>query len=497
MNEKKRWLVSLAVIAAVVITSAAIIFSNHPALVDIPRRLPVTAISDGSGGVIVTWHKDSRIYTQRINHSGQPQWGIEGVLVAECPSGSGLSLTSDSLDGVILSWQDNSSRPDSHNDPAFFDPVPFYCQRINADGEILWSDSPVSTGKSRQIVPDGNGGIILAWNNYSTYYKGLQDDYLRLQKIAPDGRRLWGDEGILVVASSPFRPVTEEDVAAGTKGKSTRSRPTYEGTHYIVSDGAGGVFVFWDEEIATREQKIYAQRIEGKGNYVWPERVTVAEEPLHSAASDGKGGAIVKTPEGTTYSRIGKIGTPLAVHINGDGELLETEEYDPTAVSMSDGTGGSFSLRIEEDPPYGPPQERRYIPWIQRLDASGQPLWEEEKRVLPSDEQPYGNLKYLADGSGGVIITWGLEKEVMVYSDIRARKLDTDGEVQWGEAGIPVFEIPDTGYQKVDAVLGDGSGGAIIIAVLGESAIRGDMAYAQRLDENGNRLWGGGIRIDR
>jgi len=508
MSNKKRWLISLGVIAIVVAVSAVIIVGTR-VFPDYSGTPGVAAVTDGSGGVIVAWHEDNSIYSQRIDSSGQLRWGEEGVLVAECPpgsslsliltgsSGSGLTLISDDLGGAILTWSDTSGHPDDLDDPAFYEPLPFYCRRIRANGELMWSDSPVSTGKNRQIISDGNGGAVIAWNSYSVYYRGLQDDYLRLQKIAPDGSRLWGEEGILVVASSPFRPLTEEEKAAGIKGTSTRSRPTYMGNHQIVGDDAGGVFVFWDEEIATLDHKVFAQRLDAEGNYVWLERVTVARQPLQSAESYGTGGAIVYTPKGTEYSGIGTVGIPLAVHIGTGGEILESEWYNPDVLTVSDGAGGSFSIRVEEIPPYGDPRERLYIPWIRKLKASGVPIWESEKRALPDNGKKYGNIEYLPDGVGGIVIVWDTLKESVAYSDIRARKLDAAGEVQWSEQGVRVFDIPNIRYQKIDNTINDSSGGAIIVAMLGKSAIRGDMIYIQRLDGNGNRLWEGGIRINR
>ena len=499
MIEKKRWLVSLAVIAAVVVSSAAIIYSKHVGPVNTSRSLSVTAISDGSGGVIVIWQKDSRIYGQRVSNSGEPQWGVEGLLIAECPPGSGLSLITDSLGGAIITWDDKSVRPKDRDDPAYFDPIRFYSQRISTNGEFLWKDAVIAPGDTGLYgdsfpigIADGTGGAIFVWNNYKTYFRALHDDFLRLQKFAPDGTRLWGDEGRLLVSSSPWRPITEEEKAAGIGGTINRSGPTYAGTHDIVNDGAGGCIVIWEEEEVERSSYgVYAQRLDNSGNPAWSQRVTVGigRYQYNSLASDGSGGAVLALSYGDNRMA-------LQQYIGSNGELLGKKYYNPAIITMSDGTGGSFSIRIEEDPRYGPPQERRYIPWIQRLDASEQPLWE-EKRVLPTDEQPYDNLKYLADGTGGVIITWCLQKESVAYSNIRMRKLDADGELRWGEEGVPVFDIPDARYQKVVEILSDGSGGAIIVAVLGNNAIRGDMVYTQRLDKNGNCLWGNGIRIDR
>jgi len=488
-TEKKRWPLTLVIIAAVVIVSAAIIYGYR----DAPGRLPVSAVSDGSGGAIVAWQNDKGIYAQSIDPSGQIRWQAGGVLVTTRPTGSGFTLTPDSLGGAIITWNDHSGIPDNRNDPAYYDPVPFRAQRISAGGELLWSDTLVSAGRNREVIPDGTGGAIFAWNGYQTYHRGLHDDYLRLQKIAPDGSRLWGDEGILAVRSSPFRPVTPEEAASGIKGTSTRSRPTYEGKHAIVSDGAGGVIVLWQEDTGSEDDRVCAQRLDGEGNYVWPDRVATAATGLLSAASDGEGGAIIRTPEGTVYSGIVQVGVPLIVHIDGDGELLETMEYSPDVLTVSDGLGGSYHIRVEERVTY-PPRTLHYTHYIQRFDGSGQAVWPE--KLLFSEEMNVSEVEYIADGTGGVIVIWQSQKAYLPH-DILALRLDAGGSIRWGGEGTPAFNLPDIKYQAVAAAFGDGSGGTTVVAVVGKGALSGDMVYAQRLDTSGNRLWGGGIRIER
>jgi hypothetical protein len=263
-SKSKRWPIALIIIAVVVIASAAIIYGYR----DTPGSLPVNTVGDGSNGVIAVWQKDEGIYAQRVDLSGQIQWQRGGVLICECPPGSGFDLQPDGQGGAIITWNDLSDISDDHDTPTYFDPVPFQAQRISAGGELLWSNTLISAGRKWQVVPDGTGGAIFAWDGYQTYYKALHDDYLYLQKIAPDGTRPWGDSGLLVVVSSPFREVTSEETAGGVKGIATRSRPTYEGTHFIVTDSAGGVIVLWEEDTGGEDDRVYAQRLDGEGNYV-------------------------------------------------------------------------------------------------------------------------------------------------------------------------------------------------------------------------------------
>jgi hypothetical protein len=485
MISKHRWLVSLVITAIVVAISAVIICNNQVFPAGSSGGTGVVAVSDNSGGVIVVVHKDNTIYAQHIDSTGQAQWGEEGLFIAECPSGSSLTMIEDGLGGAILSWYDTSSHPDDHDDPMYFEPNPFYCRRITHDGQVIWSNEPVSSGRERFVIPDGTGGAVIAWDNYSVYYRGLWDNNLRLQKISPDGNYLWGDKGLLVVSSSPFRPLTDEDKAAGIKGTYTRSRPTYLGYHCIVVDDSGGVFVIWNEEDTAGEIEIYVQRLDSNGKYTWPEKISAGKGFIKSAESDDEGGVIIRTSDEAD----------LEIHVNAEGDLLDIKRLDLSKLVIDDGTGGSFNIRIEEDPPYGDPRERLRIYWIKRLDSSGQPVWEERK-ALPDDGRKYDYIHYTPDGNGGVIVTRVLEKASGIYTDARARKLDPNGNIVWDEQDIPVFDVPDIVYQRIDSVFSDRSGGVIVVGILGESAVRGDMVYVQRLDAEGNRVWGGGIRID-
>jgi hypothetical protein len=486
VREKKRWPGALVIIAVVVIASAVMIYSFH----DAPGGLPMSAISDGSNGVIVTWHDKDGIYTQRVDSSGQVVWQQGGVLVCDCPSISGFTLSPDGQGGAIVTWGDESVRPDDRDDPVFFDPIPFYAHRISASGKVLWSDLPVSTGKDWDVVADVDGGALIAWNEYSVYHKGLQDDYLRVQKIAPDGSRLWGEDGILVIASSQYRPLTEEEIARGVKGTITRSRPTYEGIHDIVSDGAGGTIVIWEEETEGGEHMVYARRFDAEGNTAWPERILAAYGSYYSgsATSDGSGGmffAFNQSDTGATYRQ----------HVHGDGGLLETGAYSPG--SLNDGLGGFIQVRIDAEPTNIPPWEKHSLLFVRRFDGKERPVYPDKLVLSMPERRQIHDLDYAADGTGGIVLAWQTSKENVPYGGILAQRLDAKGNICWGEVGITVFPAPELNYQGGAVVIADGSGNVIIVAAAGRSAVNGDMVYAQRLDKDGNRLWDGGIRIDR
>ncbi|MDD5537390.1 MAG: hypothetical protein PHF12_00310 [Candidatus Omnitrophica bacterium] len=499
VNQQRRWLLALIIIAAVIIASAGIALSYR----DKPGSIPMRAISDGSGGTIVAWQEERGIYIQHIDASGKHLWQEGGITVTEAgikldpfaPSRTSFSLIADGSGGVIITWDDRYKMPTDRNDPAFFNPIPFHSQRISSAGELLWNNTELAAGGAGLyggsfpvVVADGTGGAIFAWNAYATAYRALHNDFLRLQRLAPDGNRLWGEQGKLLVSSSPYRPLTEDEKTAGIKGTVIRSYPTYAGAHDIVSDGAGGVIVIWEEEGEHNANLVYAQRLDSDGRIAWNEKVIVGTHYQdNSMHSDGSGGAILAA----TYLDTGVM---YQQHIGSDGALLEKKDYFPDMIS--DGFGGSYRVRVAPEPSSGPPAQRRMILYVQRINPAVSSFWPEKQVLATEPRYQIGNLEYAADGTGGIILLWQFQKEFVAYGGTFAQKVDGEGNTRWGETGIPVFNEPNK-YQANGTIISDGSGGAIVIAVAGNNALGGDMVYAQRLDAEGNRLWGDGIRLDR
>lgn len=487
---KKRWPIALAIIAAVVIASAAIIYSYR----DAPGRIPITAVSSGSGDTLVAWKDSSGIYAQRLNASGQPLWEEDGVVIARTPPEKSYQWVSDGTGGAIFTWYD---RPD---EPLFYEPRTFYAQRIGKSGELLWGDGvAIGSGlNAPQVIPDSSGGAVFAWNGYIQFYKGLHQDILTLNKVDESGSLQWGSEGIIVATSTPYHELTEEDIAAGIKGTWTRSWPTYSGQFAAVYDDAGGVIVIWEDEVTTRTEAVYAQRYDERGEATWPEKVKVADSGLASAESSVTDEAIIKTTGDDRYSSgIGPVEVPQMVFLSAEGEILSSRPYDASAWYIDDGSGGFFKIWTERDPPSGPPWEGRTLLYVQREDANGKDLWPEILVVNPGKNEQITELESIADGKGGVIIAWRLSKDQAPLGGIMAQRIDANGELRWGEEGIPVFGSSRIRFQGIADVLGDGSGGATVIAAVGTGALSGDMVYAQKLDADGNHLWEEGIMINR
>lgn len=227
-------------------------------------------ISDGSGSAIIAW-TDARggattdVYAQRINSSGAVQWTANGVALCTATGDqNGQVMVTDGSGGAIVGWADNRVVYD------------IYAQRINSAGTAQWTANGVAictaTGQqaSPVIASDGSGGAILTWADARS---GTNDIYA--QRVNSSGAPQWtgNGTGVCVVSGSQADPA-------------------------IVSDGAGGAIIAWDDNRAAGSFDIYAQRLNSAGGAQWIFNGTAlcsatGDQVLPALAPDGTNGAIV------------------------------------------------------------------------------------------------------------------------------------------------------------------------------------------------------------
>ena len=134
-------------------------------------------IPDGFGGAIITWEDErsgnSDIYAQRVDENGMPQWTADGVAV--CTTGDDQvmpRITPDGSGGAIIAWTDYSISYDS---------IYVYAQRVDANGVMQWVEGGVAVAGfvtvflppyyfNIEIASDGAGGAIITWTNDDDYF---------------------------------------------------------------------------------------------------------------------------------------------------------------------------------------------------------------------------------------------------------------------------------------------------------------------------------------
>ncbi len=194
---------------------------------------------DGANGVIIAW-TDTRmgfgdIYAQRYNSAGQAQWTLNGTAI--CNEGGGQTtpkICSDGQGGAILAWCD------------FRTLGAIYMQRINNQGTSLWASNGISVYtmsgslEDLQIVPDGNGGAIIACIDDNSIFT------LVTQRLDSTGTKLWTTGGVSVFESTSIIS-----------------------NLVIADDGTGGVVLVWTDDRIDLEPDLYAQRVDSSGTPVW------------------------------------------------------------------------------------------------------------------------------------------------------------------------------------------------------------------------------------
>jgi hypothetical protein len=506
VNKQRRWPLAIGIIATVIILSSMMVYTNR---LNSANRISLQAVSDGRGGIIALWQKGRQMHSQRIDTSGKAAWGVKGTLISDRFTPSTLSwqlqtsLIPDINGGAVATWDDRSSLSNDPNDPANFSSLPVYSQRLNADGAPLWGDG-ISTGTTQKIgntltqpISTGDGGIVFVYDDFKVAYKALHDDYFYLQKVSPEGLPLWGEKGVLLYSSPPFRPVTIEDQARGEKGTWTRDEEISL-KFSVMSDQAGGAMLVRREEKPGQDiMTIYAQRYDAGGKPVWGEngiQVSSAPNMDFQAVSDGSGGILVVNDSNNQM---------VIQRISADGDLL----WSPSGVVIPPSGYYSYNSQIIVYSPGSP-----IIFWGKlmvggligqdnavRLNAEGNIIWQRTSFITPGPHQQDHQLSFFSDRNF-LYLAWCLSEYDFYQtgaSQIIVQKMDGEGNLMWGEKGIVALPDGKLKYQSAPRIVSDGAGGAIVLGIVGRSILQGDTICAQRLDSSGKLLWGQGIKIYR
>ena len=242
-----------------------------PILAGPGAQLLAEVVTSGAGGVFV-WRgsrssdHEASIYAQRVDARGNPMWGPSGVLVDDgaAPDAHPVSIP-DGRGGVIVAWESG----------------PIYAQRLDASGRLLWGDDGIALstadGSAPAIVPDGDGGVILAWQTESRENEASD---VRAQSVHASGALRWGADGIAVCQASG----AQTEVAA-------------------TQAAAGGAIVMWRDARNDPFGDLYAQRVDSSGTVLWRvDGIVASNAPGFQSAltirSDGFGGAVATWTDG-------------------------------------------------------------------------------------------------------------------------------------------------------------------------------------------------------
>jgi len=346
------------------------------------------------------------------------------------------SVTDDSSGGALIAYRVDES-PDGQD---------IRILRISHQGDSVWN-KVVFAGEGKRctvnkLLADNQGNSIVAWsvsvpdNKREGFYKF---DHFVLAKVDSEGKVLWQKDLNVEVT-------------------------------YITTDGLGGVVVVWQNQ-----DDFYFKRIDANGSTVWETSIIGTGSNLQLASN--KDGSILVLWDNLLNNSfvVRKLGVngkivwgDKGVQINYFASPLQ---YQPQIVS--DGIGGVIVSWAEASPEG---KMRNIV--VLRMDSDGNLLWRSPLRYLSSTV--HHGTRLVSDGSGGAIVFWEDHRQGMA---IYAQKIDSEGQPQWQENGIPLYaDLPSTSPEF--EAISDGSGGAIVAVRNGNGSLS-----VQKLDAAGNKLW--------
>ncbi len=369
-------------------------------------------------------------------------------------------ILDDGSGGAFIAWKDNrnwATGPD------------IYVQHMDSLGYALWTTNGAivcneATDQSTPgLVTDMAGGLIVCWSDRRT---GIDRD-VYVQRIGPGGNRLWSLQGLPVA------------------NKSNR-----EHNEKIISDGAGGAIIAWEEQDSvTAMWNVCAQRVNASGQRLWnvngvPVCNVTGNRINVKLQKDGKGGAFIIWQD----ARNGVDYAIYAQHMDATGNYL----WSPAGVMVTDATGDQINPKLDPDSSSG----GIYVSWVdkrtyidydiyaQRIDSLGNKLWQTHGNPVCVTSANQSAIDIFSNSkSNGLIVCWK-DNRGGDY-DIYAQRLTPTGTAAWPLNGIVVS---NANYDQLNPnITGDGNGG-VIITFQDSSSGPWDIK-AQRITNAGTTVW--------
>ena len=323
----------------------------------------VTTTSDD---IFVAWfsnppgRQNYDLRMQRFDARGNPQWEENGRVISDHKSNSWISdfaFAKDADENLIVALQD--MRDGNSN---------LYAYKFTQDGDPPWGKDGIKLTDTEGFV--GPFPSVVATPDYIILVWGQDESdvmQLRLQKLTPDGKKLWGDDGLLMPGQS-------------------------EAVSYMravmIPGGDDEIILVYGEVKDPRSQMmaVYAQKLDKDGNSLWNDGQPVLlheSVPFYTSpdvVSDGAGGAYVGWYTTDLMS--------FVQHLDADGQLLMPAGGAPVAAS---GQNLQLAPRLQFDPD----KARLYVFWIatdrnqnkkglkaQAMSATGDLLWGDDGLTL-------------------------------------------------------------------------------------------------------------------
>ncbi len=327
-----------------------------------------------------------------------------------------------------------------------------FVQRVTAWGGVAagWPAGGLqaATGSTQQfvkIVSDGAGGVYVAWREDSPDFGNIYVQRLTGAGAIAAG---WPAAGVAVCTATGVQDAPR-----------------------VVTDGAGGVFVAW-EDARSGTKDIYLSRVTSTGALAagWPANglgvctVASAQSGLQ-IASDGAGGAYLVWTDLRSVDQdifVQRVLPSSAVAsgwpVNGLAACSVAGQQSNPAI-VPDGSGGAIVTWV--DLRAGASQDL-YGTRITASAAIASPFAAGGNVLVATANCARQGLSASSDGAGGVLMTWFEQRSPCTAQQTFAARFTGSGAAAsgWPALGLAVGTAAQA--QNPPRIAGDGAGGALV-----------------------------------
>jgi len=387
---------------------------------------------------MVGWRFD--VYMQRLDADGNKLWAEEGLLISDNPTESwvsdyGLALDSDSC--VVLVNHDFRT--------GFGDA---FAWRISPEGQFLWGNDGIQltndtlANYSPNLLPLEQGDIVFVWNIVPP--DTLEEIQVGLQRLSKEGQPQWGSDLIIGDTMHNYQPSilrTENDnfILAWNRAESFDTMPGQENVLHI-----------------------FAQKFDSSGTPMWTENVQIDTgeflpviSPIRPyLANDGNNGAFIVWEAEMDWTV-----TTRVQHIDADGNI----QYPPNGVEVST---LDENTHVEPGFCFLPLTQELFVFWSeyyyddvllkdnfglygQKFSYAGQRLWGDSGKVfepLVPDDTSFFDIVVKAGPENDVAVFYVKSFSVVGPNQIKAIRIDTDGNYVWNDEKIVLSSVPSDKY---------------------------------------------------
>ena len=175
-----------------------------------PWGINVDACTDSNGGCYIAFtnfsYVKTRYYLQKVNKFGYNEWASPVMIGDTANLCVRARLTPiNNFSGVVAAYYARSVKDTIQARIIYTGKL--FLQKIDDTGKLLWGTNGVRASVDTfnqdgfeypTVISDDSGGVFVMWadkRHDGTDVRGS----LNVQRISPDGKRLWGDYGIQII----------------------------------------------------------------------------------------------------------------------------------------------------------------------------------------------------------------------------------------------------------------------------------------------------------